>query len=150
MCTLMVLANLGVDSLPAGPLAGCPACAGACCDRPLHSINIDFCYSLQHLARCGTAAVQQLPPNQQLFMRGEHVGQLLQGGGSAAAAAEAERACSDFDAATALGRTSEKVTQGLCKGRRCQLADQIDLSFAVRRHCCRRSALPPFLCGAVV
>eukprot|EP00887_Chlorella_sp_A99_P005668 scaffold1.g5668.t1 len=120
MCTLMVLANLGVQGLPSGPLAGCPPCAGAGHDRPLHSINIDFCYTLQHLARCGTASVQQLPPNQQLFMRGEHAGQLLQGGGSAEAAAEADRACSDFDAATALGRTSEKcdvtaVGAALCR-----------------------------------
>lgn len=110
MCTLMLLSSLGVAGLPEGPLAACPPCAGSNVDRPLHSINIDFCFGLPHFAQCGTASVKQPPPNHQLFLRGPHVQEMLQAGGGAAAAAEAERACSDFDAATALARTSEKAS----------------------------------------
>jgi len=46
--------------------------------------------TLVHLLRCGTAHVSLQPPNQELYPRGEHVPQLLQGAGTAAAAAEAE------------------------------------------------------------
>eukprot|EP00887_Chlorella_sp_A99_P005819 scaffold1.g5819.t1 len=77
---------------------------------PLHSINIDFNFGLVHLFRCGTAHVSLQPPNQEVYPTGEHVQQLLQGAGTAEAAAEAERACSDFDAASAVGRKSDKVS----------------------------------------
>lgn len=114
MCTLMLLANLGVQGLPAGPLAACPVCC--CGGEPSHPgihINVDFCFGLPHLARCGTSIVKQLPPNHQLYLDSPAADGLLSGGSSDVAAdaqAEAERACSDFDAAKALGRTSEKAS----------------------------------------
>ena len=112
-CALMQLSTLGVQGLPRGPLALCPCCSVAGPDCPLH-INIDFNFNLTHLSSCGSSSVRQLPPNQQLFLPTADVEQLLQAGGSAAAAAEAERACSEFDAARELGRTSDKVCPPVC------------------------------------
>lgn len=132
----MVLANLGVRGLPSGPLSDCPCCwaageqapaegdaeqqqpeEGQGSKRPLPGINIDFCFSLCHLARCGTAELQLPPPNQRLFLNHQPgVGDLLKTGANSSAAAQADpdAACSDFDAAKVLGRTDEKV--GLCNG----------------------------------
>ena len=90
-CALMQLSTLGVQGLPCGPLALCPCCSIAGSDYPLH-INIDFNFNLTHLSSCGSSSARQPPPNQQLFLPGTDVEQLLQAGGSAAAAAEAERA----------------------------------------------------------
>jgi hypothetical protein len=79
-------------------------------------VNIDFCYGLCHLARCGTSALKQPPPNQQLYLCQEDVAALAQEEASSNAAtteqADAERSCSDFDAARVAGRTSDKV--GCC------------------------------------
>ncbi len=134
MCAVVVLANLGVQGLPSGPLSDCLCCWAAGeqaraegdveqqqplevqgSKRPLPGINIDFCFSLCHLARCGTAELQLPPPNQRLFLNHHpDVGGLLRTGAnsSAVAQAESDAACSDFDAAKVLGRTDEKV--GLC------------------------------------
>lgn len=114
MCALMQLAALGVQGAPAGPLSGCPCCHGA---QGIH-INIDFCFQLCHLQRCGTSAVQLAPPNQQLYIDSAAARELLSqaSGGSADAAEQGSVPCSDFDAAQALGRTSEKVrVVGACR-----------------------------------
>lgn len=109
-CAVMQLSNLGV-SVSTSPVSDCPCCADA---DELHSINIDFNFSLNHLGQCGTADVRLPPPNSRLFLRHPAVATLLQqanaeGSASAAAQAEADRACSDFDAARIMGRTSDKV-----------------------------------------
>lgn len=110
MCALMQLAALGVQGAPTGPLSGCPCCHGA---EGIH-INVDFCFQLCHLQHCGTAGVQLAPPNRQLYIDSEAAAPLL--GSTASNAAEAAEdgaaPCSDFDAAQALGRTSEKVRAG--------------------------------------
>ena len=108
MCTIMCLALLGVAG-PSGPLSDCPCCAGANPQRPLRSISIDFCFSLVHLARCGSSSIELVPPNLRLYLLGQQVAALLGSPVSAAAEAEAERACSDFNAAKAMARTSDKV-----------------------------------------
>ena len=108
-CQLMNLSNLGVAGIPTGPLSRCPCCFSG----SLH-INADFCFGLCHFARCGTASVKLQPPNSQLFLQGKGTSQLVQqastpSGAAAAAQAEADRACSDFNAASVMARTSEKV-----------------------------------------
>ena len=105
----MNLSNLGVAGIPTGPLSRCPCCFSG----SLH-INADFCFGLCHFARCGTASVRLQPPNSQLFLQGQETSQLVQqastpSGAAAAAQAEADRACSDFNAASVMARTSEKV-----------------------------------------
>lgn len=122
MCTLMMLANLGVQGLPSGPLSDCPCCSAAGESTPLPGINIDFCFALCHLARCGTAELQLPPPNQQLYLN-HHPGvcELLKANSSAAAQTEPDTACSDFDAAKVLGRTDEKVGMQEGVGRACCL-----------------------------
>lgn len=135
MCMPMKLSNVGVEGLPTGPLADCSCCsaAGTLLElevdsaehkqlqqalggmRPLPAINIDFCFGLPHSASCGTADLHLLPPNQQLFLdpvERLEVQDLLKTGSSVPTGPD--RACSDFDAATALGRTSDKV--GGCLG----------------------------------
>lgn len=111
MCALMQLAALGVQGAPTGPLSGCPCCHGA---QGIH-INVDFCFQLCHLQRCGTSGVQLAPPNQQLYIDNAAAQALLSSTSSSPAdAAEGGSVpCSDFDAAQALGRTSEKVRGGL-------------------------------------
>ncbi|PSC71951.1 Tcr1 transposon ORF2 [Micractinium conductrix] len=104
----MNLSNLGVAGIPTGPLSRCPCCFSG----SLH-INADFCFGLCHFARCGTASVKLQPPNSQLFLQGKGTSQLVQqastpSGAAAAAQAEADRACSDFNAASVMARTSEK------------------------------------------
>ena len=102
MCTIVLLVNLGVQGGPTGPLAGCPCCAGASSERPLHGICVDFNFTLTHLASRGSAHIQQPPPNHQLFLRDAATTALLLDSNAAAAAqTEAERACSDFNAARA-------------------------------------------------
>ncbi|PSC76086.1 serine threonine [Micractinium conductrix] len=98
-CATMKLAALGVQGCEERPLASCAACDGA----PVH-INMDFNFSLCHNAKCGTSDVQ-LPH----YLRGEAVNQLLlESSGAAGTAAAADTpACSDFDAARVLGRTSK-------------------------------------------
>ena len=116
MCTIVLLVNLGVQGGPTGPLAGCPCCAGASSERPLHGICVDFNFTLTHLASRGSAHIQQPPPNHQLFLRDAATTALLLDSNAAAAAqTEAERACSDFNAARALARTSEKVCLPACR-----------------------------------
>ena len=87
MCAIMVLANLGVQGLPSGPLSDCPCCwaaggqapaegdaqqpqllEGQGSKHPLPGMNVDFCFSLCHLARFGIAELQLPPPNQWLFL----------------------------------------------------------------------------------
>lgn len=112
MCAIMVLANLGVQGLPSGPLSDCPCCWAAGENTPLPGINVDFCFALCHLARCGTAGLQLAPPNQRLFLNHHPgTGDLLKTGAdsSVGAQAQADASCSDFDAAKVLGRTDEKV-----------------------------------------
>ena len=109
MCVIMVLANLGVQGLPSGPLCDCPCCwaageqapaegdveqqqppEGQGSKRPLPGINVDFCFSLCHLACCGTAELQLPPPNQRLFLNHHpDVGDLLRTGANSLAAAPA-------------------------------------------------------------
>lgn len=108
MCTIMMLIHLGVQNLPTGPLHECPCCAEA---RPLHSINIDFNFSLAHWVKCGTSAVQLRPPNSRIFLHDKKVVDMV-AGSDAAAQADADRACSDFNAARVLARTSDKVSIG--------------------------------------
>ncbi len=117
MCALMQLAALGVQDAPTGPLSGCPCCHGA---QGIH-INVDFCFQLCHLQRCGTSGVQLAPPNQQLYIDSAAASALLSSAGCRSAdAAESDSApCSDFDAAQALGRTSEKVRGMLYGGVTC-------------------------------
>jgi len=112
MCAIMLLANLGVQGLPSGPLSDCPCCWAAGENMPLPGINVDFCFALCHLARCGTAGLQLAPPNQRLFLNHHpDISELLKTGANSSAAAQAEpdASCSDFDAAKVLGRTDEKV-----------------------------------------
>ncbi|PSC68010.1 Very-long-chain (3R)-3-hydroxyacyl-[acyl-carrier] dehydratase PASTICCINO 2 [Micractinium conductrix] len=103
-CATMKLAALGVQGCEERPLSSCAACDGA----PVH-INLDFNFSLCHNAKCGTSDVQLPPPNSQHYLRGEAVNQLLlESSGAAGTAAAADTpACSDFDAARVLGRTSK-------------------------------------------
>ena len=109
MCLLALLANLGVQGMGGSrPLADCPCCADA---AEVH-INADFNFSLTHLAKCGTSNVRLPAPNALLFLDSAKAAQLVEaanGDRAAAAPVEADRACSDFDAARILGRTSEKV-----------------------------------------
>jgi hypothetical protein len=77
MCTIVLLVNLGVQGGPTGPLAGCPCCAGASSERPLHGICVDFNFTLTHLASRGSAHIQQPPPNHQLFLRDAATAALL-------------------------------------------------------------------------
>ena len=141
MCMLMVLPYLAVVGGATGILAECPCCAAAGPDRPLHSLNIDFCFGLPHLAGSGTASVQLRPPNTQLYVHGPHVGELLLQVSSGAVAADAERACSDFNAATALARTSEKASLVICCPHFCAPASRMFPGAArtTDAHCC----LPP-------
>ena len=108
MCAVMELIKLGVQGIPTGPLSCCPCCADA---RPLHSLNVDFNFSLCHFAHCASATVREPPPNHNLFLHGQSVSELMRAANSdsTAAQADADRACSDFDAARALSRTSDKV-----------------------------------------
>ncbi|PSC76296.1 Tcr1 transposon ORF2 [Micractinium conductrix] len=103
-CATMKVAALGVQGCEERPLSSCAACDGA----PVH-INMDFNFSLCHNAKCGTSDVQLPPPNSQHYLRGEAVNQLLlESSGAAGTAAAADTpACSDFDAARVLGRTSK-------------------------------------------
>jgi hypothetical protein len=110
MCALMKLANLGVLGLASGPLHGCAVCAEACSARALHSLCADFNFSLRHLARCASSGIQVKPPNVELFLFYSEYAALLTGSTNASACdAAAALACSDFNAATPLARTSEKV-----------------------------------------
>ena len=111
-CATIKLAALGVQGCEERPLSSCAACDGA----PVH-INMDFNFSLCHNAKCGTSDVQLPPPNSQHYLRGEAVNQLLlESSGAAGTAAAADTpACSDFDAARVLGRTSKSV-RGLLPG----------------------------------
>ena len=111
MCLILSLANLGVQGLPKGPFKCCPSCAAAGSSCPLHSVCVDFNFSLTHLARVASADVRLLPPNQLHFLPQSSYAALINDSGSAAADAEAERACSDFNAARVLARTSDKVSQ---------------------------------------
>ena len=107
---LMDLSSLGVQGIPTGHLSRCPCCARAHA-LGLH-INVDVCFGLCHFARCSSADVQLRPPNAQLFLASPAAQALVrQASGSTAGAgqAEAEHACSDFNAAKAMARTSEKV-----------------------------------------
>lgn len=108
MCALMMLSCLGVLGLASGPLAECPCCAG---DGMLPGISVDFCFALPHLARCGSSSVQLRPPNSKLFLDDAAMSQQLASASSTMGepAADADRACSDFNAARVLARTSEKV-----------------------------------------
>ena len=103
----MELGSLGVQGIPTGRPSGCPCCAGA---SGIH-LNLDFNFGLGHWLRCGTAAPKQPPPNQKLYLCIEDVGSLAEAAttSSAAVQAETDRACSDFNAAEVLGRTSDKV-----------------------------------------
>ena len=116
MCALMQLANLGVRGLPKGPLAACAVCAKAGMECPLHSICLDFNFALSHLFRCGSADIQLAPPNQMLYLHFATYAALLVLNPSSAAAGDAAAAlaCSDFNAATSLARTSEKVCTTCC------------------------------------
>ena len=108
MCTLMHLVNLGVHEEGPLPLADCPACAGA----PDAHLNIDFCFGITTLANCAAATTRGMdPPNTRVFMDvGTSVAQLQQGVVAPnQAAADADHACSEFNAATALARKSDKV-----------------------------------------
>ena len=60
-CAVMQVANLGVQGIPTGPLAGCPCCAIA---RSV-DIKIDFNFGLSHLSRCASSDVQ-LEPSRKL------------------------------------------------------------------------------------
>jgi hypothetical protein len=112
-CALLPLANLGVQDLPSGPLSICAACTGA---QHVHSISIDFCYSLSHFAKCGSADVALSAPNQQLFLASPEIKQLLADStGNAGAQADADRTCSEFNAARVVGRTSDKVRLLTCQ-----------------------------------
>lgn len=105
-CALMQLPTLGVQDSAVRPLSACAACDGA---AGVH-INVDFNFSLSHFARCGTSDVRLSPPNSLHFLRGGVVDDhLLVSGGAAAAAPTDTPACSDFDAARVLGRTSQSV-----------------------------------------
>jgi hypothetical protein len=111
MCAILSLVSLGVEGVPSGPLAVCPCCSSE--GAAVH-MNFDFNYSLSHLAHCGTASVQQQPPNSELFLQGAQLAELLKDSTSGATAqVDPERACSDFDAARVMGRTSEKVSCAL-------------------------------------
>jgi hypothetical protein len=102
MCALMLLAKLGVSGVPDGPLATCPACAKAGSVQ----LMIDFNFGLSHLDKCGSSSVRRPPPNQLLFVQDSQMEELLAGD---IAEADADKGCSDFGAATAIGRTDEKV-----------------------------------------
>lgn len=119
MCLLALLANLGVQGMGGSrPLADCPCCA----DAPEVHINADFNFSLTHLAKCGTSNVRLPAPNALLFLDSAKAAQLVEaanGDRAAAAPVEADRACSDFDAARILGRTSEKVKMCLASSCPC-------------------------------
>ena len=104
----MHLVNLGVHEEGPLPLADCPACAGA----PDAHLNIDFCFGITTLANCAAATTRGMdPPNTRVFMDvGTSVAQLQQGVVAPnQAAADADHACSEFNAATALARKSDKV-----------------------------------------
>ena len=99
-----------MQGLPSGPLAECACCARASQACPLHSINIDFNFGLVHNARCGSTSVRLAPPNRRLYLHSAEYDALIADSANAAAAdAEADRACSDFNAAKVLARTSETV-----------------------------------------
>lgn len=161
----MDLSSLGVAGLPAGPLARCP-----CCYRGSVHINADFCFGLCHFARCGTASVELQPPNTQLFLHSQTAAELVRqannrGSAAAAAQAEADRACSDFNAASAMARTSEKVgqpTTSTCSSAQLGFAcascfvariahpplPRTPQMTAVRRHCCGLDHVPACDCGS--
>ena len=137
-CMLAEPASLGVQGLERGVVSACPCCWGAGLDiwvrastpeeqaaqdelrtklggiRPLLGINIDFNFTLQHYLNCGSSSVRLAPPNQRYYMPAlgseESRALLFDGGAAAAATAAAARACSDFDAARVLARTSEKAS----------------------------------------
>lgn len=96
-CAVMQVANLGVQGIPTGPLAGCPCCATA---RSI-DIDIDIDFGLGHLSLCASSDVLLEPPNQRLSLRVEEVGRLLSDvirSASGTAAAVDDAPCSDFDA----------------------------------------------------
>ena len=99
-----------MQGLPSGPLAECACCARASQACPLHSINIDFNFGLVHNARCGSKSVRLAPPNRRRYLHSAEYDALIADSANAAAAdAEADRACSDFNAVKVLARTSETV-----------------------------------------
>ena len=105
MGRLMHLDNLDVQGLPQGPLAECPACAGA----PDMHVCIDFCFSAVTRSRGPASHMRGVDPdNKRVFVDVDtYVAELEQGDAAKQAATDADHACSDFNAARALSRTSD-------------------------------------------
>lgn len=108
VCWLALLVNLGVG-VPPDTLADCAGCwRQALSPAGIHSVYIDFCFKLVHLAKCTWVWGYQEAPNRRYYLPQEDV-RAFQTSPSSMEKVEANKDCSDFKAAEVLARRSGKV-----------------------------------------
>ncbi len=107
ICWLALLANLGVE-VSSEALAECPGCwRQAQSEAGVHSAYIDFCFKLPHLAKASRGWGIMEPPNRHYFLPHQEVRAFAQSARNMQQVDDKD--CSDFKAAEALARRSEKV-----------------------------------------
>lgn len=127
--------------------SGCPACADAKSMR----INVGFNnFGQPHFAACSVPNVALPPLYRQLFLSSAGVTQLLESSiVRAAAEADADCACADFNAARVLGCTSEKCNTSAVGSTMCclsQVAHMLNIATG-KRHICLHRMLCCMLIG---
>lgn len=111
ICYLADLANLRAAP-QAGALALCAACWKMAMGlHGIHSVYVDFCFKLVHLAAATRIWSTREPPNSRFFLPGKEVRD-FQKAPSSMQRVEADKDCSDFKAAEAVARRCGKVGSG--------------------------------------